>query len=85
VSDPHERSRVPGDFHRFVFSDVQMTLLPVLGQGYWNRAGCVRLQESVVAEVLHFVQDDKFVLVTTERAWVIGDGCVDWGFDGGGG
>jgi hypothetical protein len=39
VSDPHEQSRVPRDSHSFIFLDVQVTLLPVLGWGYWNRAG----------------------------------------------
>jgi hypothetical protein len=55
---------VSGDFHRFTFFDVQITLLPVLGRGYWNWAGvwsvCVcGTAGFVVAEVLHFVQDDK--------------------------
>jgi hypothetical protein len=39
VSDPHELSMGAGDFHRFIFLDVQMTLLPDLGWRDWNRAG----------------------------------------------
>jgi hypothetical protein len=35
VSDPHWLSWVPEDSHRFIFFDVQVTLLPVLGWGYW--------------------------------------------------
>jgi hypothetical protein len=35
VSDPHWRSWIPEDSHRFIFFDVQVTLLPVLGWGYW--------------------------------------------------
>jgi hypothetical protein len=35
VSDPHWQFRVPEDSHRFIFFDVQVTLLPVLGWGYW--------------------------------------------------
>src|SRR5580692_2710233 len=39
VSDPHSQFRVPGDSHRFIFFDVQVTLLPVLGWGYWIYGG----------------------------------------------
>jgi hypothetical protein len=37
VSDPHEPTWVPRDSHRFIFPDVQITLLPVLERGYWSR------------------------------------------------
>jgi hypothetical protein len=64
VSDPHWRSWILEDSHRFIFFDGQVTLLPVLGRGYWNWAGVwsvcdCRTAGAVVAEVFHFVQDDK--------------------------
>jgi hypothetical protein len=43
VSDPHWQFTIPEDSHRFIFFDGQVTLLPVLGWGYWNRAGFVEI------------------------------------------
>ena len=67
-----------------------MSLLPILGRG--ARSICIcRTAGSVVAEVLHFVQndrlvrDDKFVLVIAGEDMGGGYGCDGWGFDGGGG
>ena len=42
-------------------------------------------QRVVVAEILHFVQDDKFVQDDRREDMVIWDECVYWGFDGCGG
>jgi hypothetical protein len=39
VPGSHWRSWVPEDSHRFIFFDVQVTLLPVLGWGYWIWGG----------------------------------------------
>jgi hypothetical protein len=42
-------------------------------------------QRVVVAEILHFAQDDKFVQDDRREDMVIWDECVYWGFDGCGG
>jgi hypothetical protein len=59
VSDPHSQFRVPEDSHRFIFFDGQVTLLPVLGWGYWNRAGCGPFGGGGETKVPHFVRDDR--------------------------
>jgi hypothetical protein len=63
VSDPHWQFRVPEDSHRFIFFDVQVTLLPVLGWGYWSRGRCRSFGGGGETKVPHFVRDDRhFVL-----------------------
>lgn len=57
------------------------------GGGFWFVGlRAVGLGDTVVeTEVLHFVQDDKFVSNDNREDTSGGYGCADWGSDGGGG
>src|SRR5580700_5694203 len=72
VSDPHWRSWILEDSHRFIFFDGQVTLLPVLGRGYWNRAGCGPFGGGGETKVPHLVRDDRNV-VLNDRHFVWND------------
>ncbi len=77
VSDPHWQSWIPEDSHRFIFFDGQVTLLPVLGWGYWNRAGVRPFGGGGETKVPHFVRDDRN-FVRDDRNFVRNDRHFVW-------
>jgi hypothetical protein len=66
----HPKASVLEHFHKLILPDVQKTLLPILGWGYWNRAVFGQLGDGGETKVPHFVRDD------TNSGWIgedIGD------------